>query len=38
MHNEEVHTLYASPNVLRVIKSMIRCVGHVSRMEEMINS
>ena len=29
LHNEELHNLYRSPNIVSVIKS-----GHVSRMEE----
>jgi hypothetical protein len=30
----EFHDLYATPNVIRVIKSKrMRCVGHVARME-----
>jgi hypothetical protein len=36
--NEELHKLYASPSVIRIIKSrMIRWVGHVTRMEEKRN-
>jgi hypothetical protein len=31
--NEELHNLYSSPNIIRMIKSRrIRWVGHVSRM------
>jgi len=30
LHNEELHKLYASSNVIRVIKSWrMRCVGHI---------
>ena len=33
--NEEFHSLYRSPNVVRVIKSRrLRWAGHVARMEE----
>ena len=33
-HNEEIHSLYRSPNIVRVIKSRrLRWVGHVARME-----
>jgi hypothetical protein len=36
LHNEELHNLYPSPNVIMVIKSMsMRRVGHVARMGEM---
>ena len=35
LHNEELHSLYRSPNIVRVIKSRIlRWTGHVARMEE----
>jgi len=34
LHNEELHNLYALPNVTKVIKSrMIRWTGHVARVE-----
>jgi hypothetical protein len=33
LHNEELHDLYSSPTVFRVIKSRrIRWAGHVARM------
>jgi len=39
MHNEDVYNLYASTNIIRVIKSKrIRWVGHVARMGEMKNA
>jgi hypothetical protein len=35
LHNEELHNLYASPNVVRVIKTRrMRRTGHVARMED----
>ena len=35
LHNEELHNLYRSPNIVRVIKSSrFRWAGHVVRMEE----
>jgi hypothetical protein len=35
LHNEELHDLYCSPTVVRVIKSIrMRWAGHVARMEE----
>jgi hypothetical protein len=35
LHNDELHSLYSSPNIVRVIKSrMMRWMGHVTRMGE----
>jgi len=37
-HNEELHSLYASPEIIRVIKSRkIKEAGHAARIEEMRN-
>jgi hypothetical protein len=32
--HEELHDLYSSPNIVRVIKPRMRWVGHVARMRE----
>jgi hypothetical protein len=35
LHNDELHSLYSSPNIVRLIKSRrIRWAGHVARMGE----
>jgi hypothetical protein len=34
LHNDELHSLYSSPNIVRVIKSRrMRWMGHVTSME-----
>jgi hypothetical protein len=39
LNNEEPHTLYASPNIVRIMKSRrMKWIGHVARMREMRNA
>jgi hypothetical protein len=35
LHNEELHNLYSSPSIIRIIKlRKVRWAGHVARMGE----
>jgi hypothetical protein len=38
LHNEELHNLYASPNVVRMIKIRVRWAYHLARTGEMRNA
>jgi hypothetical protein len=39
LHNEELHTLYSSRNVIRIVKSRrMKLAGHVERMGEITNA
>jgi hypothetical protein len=39
LHNEELHNLYSSPSILRILKSgSMRGAGHVARMGENRNA
>jgi hypothetical protein len=39
LHNEELHNLYSSPSIIRMIKSrMVKWAGHEARMGEKRNA
>jgi hypothetical protein len=37
LHNEELHNLYSSLSIIRIVKSRMRWAGHVARMGEKRN-
>jgi PAS domain-containing protein len=38
LHNEELHDLYSSPSIIRIIKARRMIWGHVARMREKRNT
>jgi hypothetical protein len=38
LHNGELHNLYSSPNIIRLIKWRMKWAGHVTRMREKRNA
>jgi hypothetical protein len=39
LHNEELHNMYSSTSIIRIIKSQrMKWAGHVARMEEKRNA
>jgi hypothetical protein len=37
LHNEELHDLYSSPSIIRIINARMRWAGHIARMGEKRN-
>jgi hypothetical protein len=38
LHNEELHDLYSSPNIIRMMSRKMRWAGHVARMGQKRNA
>jgi hypothetical protein len=38
LHNEELHDLYSSPSIIRIIKARRKWAGHIARMGEKRNA
>jgi hypothetical protein len=38
LHNEELHNLYSSPRIIRMIKSRMSWAGHIARMGKKTNA